>query len=150
MEWIILFIKSFILFFALVDWKMLKLNFLSGLVASLLQLVIDSLAISHHLYKINDAVLTIFGSSLFFVFGPVFVIGTLLAQFCPIKKWATIANVLIISALFSLEELFLLITKSLVYLNWHYFDSVSVNIISMVFLSLFSIVILNKNRRINK
>jgi hypothetical protein len=147
MDWIILFIISWAFFFLVVDWKRLKVNIWCGLLAVLLQTAVDSQAISHKLYNINNPVIDIWGSSLLFVLGPVFVIGTLLAQFHPSKKWLILANVAVVSGLFSLEELFLIVHKDLIYTNWHYNDSIVVNICAMTVLSWFSIVILNSPKK---
>jgi hypothetical protein len=146
-EWIILFMTSWLLFFFLVDWKQMKTNFWCGIMAVALQLTIDSQGVSHGLYGINGPVISFIGSSAFFVLGPVFTVGTLYAQYNPSKKWAVITNVLVMALLFSLMEHLLLLRKALVYLNWHGSDSYAVNVSAMVILSWFSIVVLNKIRR---
>lgn len=144
MDWIILFIISWALFIFLVDWKKLRLNIWSGILALVIQTSVDSHAISHKLYKINDPIVCLWGSTLFFTFGPVFVIGTLLAQFHPVRKWVRIANIIIVSGLLSLQELLLIIRQDIVYLNWHSIDSAVVNIGAITLLSWFTIVVLNK------
>lgn len=144
MEWIILFIVSWILFILLVDLKKLKRNIWGGILAVALQYSIDTNAMVHELYKINNPVIAIKGSSLFFILGPVIVIGTLLAQFHPQKKIFIIMHIIILAALYSLQEIFLLMTEVLEYLNWHFYDSVVVNIAAMTLLSWFSLVVLGK------
>ena len=144
MDWIILFIISWTLFIFLVDWKKLKFNIWCGILAILMQTAVDSQAISHKLYKINDLIISLWGSTIFFTLGPVFVIGTLLAQFYPVKKWIKVANIFIVSGLLSLQELFLIIRKDIIYINWHAIDSAVVNIGAVTLLSWFAIVILNK------
>ena len=144
MEWIILFVVSWILFVFLVDWKEIKLNIWCGVLAVGLQLSIDTSAMTHKFYKVNNGILNVWGSSLFFILGPVLVIGILLAQFHPEKRWMRTINVFIIAALYSLQELLLFYTEVLAYINWNFTDSVVVNIAAMVILSWFSIVVLKK------
>ena len=146
MEWIILFIVSWVLFLLLVKWKELRLNIWGGILAVLYQLFVDTTSISHGLYKINNAVVNLWGSSLLFVFGPVFTVGVLLAQLHPHKRFLRILNVVVLTALYSLQELLLLIRGNVVYTNWSYTSSVFENITVMVALSWFAIVVLNKNK----
>lgn len=147
MDWIILFLASWILFLILVDWRDLKTNIWCGVFAIVLQLSIDTHAMNHNTYDINNPGISILGSSFFFVFGPVFTIGVLIAQFHPSKKWMMIVNILVLTFLYSLEEYFLLLRGNLSYMNWHHVDSIIVNTSAMVALSWFSLVVLNKNRR---
>ncbi len=86
----------------------------------------------------------ILGSSGFFIAGPVFVIGVLLAQFYPRKRWARVCHLLVLTAMFSLQELFLIKRGALDYINWHHIDSLGVNLAAMGLLGWFSIVILKK------
>ena len=144
MEWVILFAISWVLFLTLADWKMLKKNIWCGLLAMALQTAVDSQAINHGFYSIQKAVVQIKGSSFFFVAGPIFVIGTLLAQFHPAKNWVRVLYVIVIAALFSAQEYFLIIRDVLVYHNWKFTISVVVNISAMTTLSWFSMVVLNK------
>lgn len=150
MEWIVIFIVSWLLFIFLVDLKQIKVNIWSGLLAAILQLSVDTQAMSHKLYKINEPVINVFGSSLFFMLGPVLVIALLLAQFHPEKRWMTVLNVFILSGLYSLQELFLISRESLVYTNWHIIDSITVNTVVMAVLSWFSIIILDKTWGVRK
>lgn len=149
MEWIILFIINWILFLLLINWKTLKINIWSGIFATCMQMFVDSQFISHKLYVIHNPIINILGSSLFFITGPVFVIGILFAQFHPIKKWAVILYVPVISTLFSIIEYLLLKRKVLEYLNWHQIDSIGVNIASIGLLSWFYMAVLNKRRNLN-
>jgi hypothetical protein len=144
MEWLILFIVSWILFFFLVDYKALKSNIWCGLLAVFLQLVIDTNSIQQGRYSINNSFVSILGSSICFVLGPVIVMATLLAQFHPEKRWIRILNIFAFSALYSLQELLLLLSGSLTYNAWIFFDSLIINTIVMMALSWFSIVVLKK------
>lgn len=145
MEWIILFIINWMLFFLLVNWKELKINIWSGVMAVAMAIVVEFLNIAvHGLYVIHHPIINILGSSLFFLLGPVFVTGTLMAQYHPKKRWVTILNVFVIVGLYSLLELTLVFLGAVEYLNWNYFDSVIVNFGAMVALSWFSITVLGK------
>lgn len=144
MEWIILFVVSWILFFLLVDYKNLRTNIYCGLLAMALQIFVDNQFIAMKLYITKDRIIDFLGSSVFFICGPIFVAGTLLAQYHPKKKYLTIIHVLVISGLFSLQEVIILSRKVLVYLNWHSIDSIGVNVGAIALLSWFKIVVLKK------
>ncbi len=148
MEWIIIFIINWILFFVLIEWRLLKKTLWCGVFAMLLQLMVDTQAISHNLYEIRNKNIDLFGSSAFFVFGPVLVIGTLYSQYHPKKWWLRVIHVIIVSSLYSLEEYFINKSGQLVYINWHLFDSIVVNISAMIILSWFTAVVLDKERSI--
>lgn len=144
MEWIILFAVSWILFFVFVDFKKLIINMWCGVLAIALQLSIDTHSMTHGSYTVKNPMVGVFGSSLFFVAGPVFVIATLLAQYYPKKRWLRIVSVFVFTALYSFQELLLLLSDELTYENWHYFDSLVVNTVVMATFGWFSIVVLNK------
>lgn len=142
MYWVFLFIISWILFFLLIDFKKFKYCIWSGFFSITIQLFIDTHAFSHGCYEVLDPVLSIWGSSLFFVIGPVFVIGTLMAQYSPSKRWLRVFSVLVFSLLYTLQEILLLMSDVLVYKNWSIIGSIIVNIFAMISISWFSIVIL--------
>jgi hypothetical protein len=147
LEWIILFIVSWVIFILLVKWKELGINVWGGVLAAILQLAVDTNAMNHTLYKVHNGVVDVLGSSLFFVLGPVFVVGTLLAQNHPYSKKKTIVNVLVTSLLYTVQEIALLSRKVLEYVNWNLLDSAVVNTSAMIMLSWFSIVVLDRMRR---
>ena len=149
MEWVILFIISWILFFLLVDLKTLKINIFCGLFAMIMQLMIDYEFTTHKFYVVNNNYICVFGSSLFFVLGPVFVIGILLAQYHPTKKWAIIFHCVFLSTVYTLQEYLLLQTNSLHYLNWDIWSSIRINTMAILSLSWFSIVVLKKGVKKN-
>lgn len=144
MEWIIFFIVSWSIFFFLVDWKEFKLNSLCGLLALGMQLAVDTSMIAHGFYKVNDHVLNIWGSSAFFGMGAPFAFGTLLAQYQSCKRGFRILNVLVLAAIYTLQEINLIYSGALEYIDWNLIDSIMVNICAMIVLSWFSIVVLNK------
>jgi hypothetical protein len=144
MEWVILFVISWIVFLLLVEWKNLKVNIWGGILSIVLQMSIDRNAVVFNLYKIENGIVSVLGSSLFFVLGPVFVIGILLVQVHPLKRFLTIANVFAASALYSIQELLLISRNVLVYVNWNMISSIVVNIGAMIIISWFAIVVLKK------
>lgn len=144
MEWIVRFVGVWTLFFLLVDWKELKVNIWCGIFSMFLQTAVDGLYIKHGFYKISDPVIEVFGSSLFFLMGPAFVIAILIAQFQPSKRWAQILYVILLSAVYDFEEFLLLVRKELVYVNWSFITSVIFNLILMMSLSWFAIVVLKR------
>jgi hypothetical protein len=138
---------SWVIFILLVKWKELGINVWGGVLAAILQLAVDTNAMNHTLYKVHNGVVDVLGSSLFFVLGPVFVVGTLLAQNHPYSKKKTIVNVLVTSLLYTVQEIALLSRKVLEYVNWNLLDSAVVNTSAMIMLSWFSIVVLDRMRR---
>ncbi len=146
MEWLILFIVSWILFFLLIDWKRLKRSVWGGVIAVALQFLVDTQAMTHGLYEIHKNAFYFFRSSGFFVFGPVLVVGILLVQYHPKSKRMNILNVLALAALYSAQELLLVLRQNVVYTNWHYIDSLQVNLGVMIILSWFTMVMLDDKK----
>lgn len=144
MEWIILFVINWVMFLLLIDWKNLKTNVWTGLLASSMAISVDFCNTSQGRYVINRPIISICNSSLFFVLGPVFIIGTLLAQYHPKKRWLSVLNVLVIFILYSLTEFILAYRGTVEYLNWYFYDSLIINIGAISVLSWFSIVVINK------
>jgi len=60
------------------------------------------------------------------------------------KRWLRIVNIFAISALFSLQEILLILSGNLAYTNWHFTSSLFINVCVMIVLSWFSIVVLDK------
>lgn len=144
MDWLILFLVSWVIFILLVDWKSLKVNIWCGLLAIALQQIIDTQALHHDFYDVRNYYVSIMGSSLLFIIGPVFTIGTLLAQYHPRTRKLRIINVFALGLLYSLQELLLLVRGDVIYNNWHYIDSVQINISVMIILSWFTMMVLKK------
>ena len=115
--------------------------------AVLLQVIIDNHASAHKLYGIVNPVINLMDSSLFFGLGPIFVVGILIAQYHPRKRWMIILNFFVLLGLFTVQELLLLSSKMLVYYNWHYTDSILLSSMVIAFLSWFSMIVLNKKGR---
>ncbi len=147
MEWIILFAVNWILLILLVRPKELQVTIWGGLVAIVLQLAVDTQAVNQGYYTINNSIISILGSSLFFIAGPVFVIGVLLAQYHPKSRLFTVLNVLVLTALYSWQEALLLAAGALEYASWNYASSIMVNLCALIVLSWFSVVILQREER---
>jgi hypothetical protein len=146
MEWSILFTINWILFFILVDWKTLKKNVFGGLFITVVEIFVDYHYTSLGLYTIHDPIIEFLGSSLFFSLGPVFVIGTLMAQYHPHKRWMIVVNIIVIFILYSIMELILVKRGVVEYINWSYFASLIINIGAMTIQSWFIIIVLGKWR----
>ena len=146
MEWVICFAVNWTLVALLGGWKreQLKTNIWCGLFAVAIQLLIDTARINMGYYKIERPVIPLWGSSLFFIIGPVFGEGVLFSMLQPKKVWAKTVHVLFYTLVFSLAEHLTLKTGALVYLNWKPVNSLIINFMSMTSLGWFSIVILKR------
>jgi hypothetical protein len=117
MEWVVRFIAIWTIFFFLVDWKELKVNIWCGVFAAILQTLVDAVFIANGYYKIPNPIINIFGSSLFFILGPAFVVAILLSQYQPGKRWMQVLYVILLSFVYDFEEFLLTIRKALIYTN---------------------------------
>ncbi|WP_066502141.1 hypothetical protein [Abyssisolibacter fermentans] len=145
MKYIILFIANWIVFLLLVDFKKLKINVFSSILAILMVFLVDYRNIVlKNLYYLNDPVIPLFGSSFFFVFGPVFTISILTAQYHPKSNKLIVLYVLVIATLYSLTELLLLKSGALVYVDWSFFDSLLINYPTIIVLSWFYMTVLKR------
>lgn len=147
MEWAILAVVSWILFFLLIDWSTLKKHVWCGLFAVIIQLLVDNTGVSHGFYEIHKCKFCIAHSSFLYTFGPVFTVGVLMAQYHPSKRLFRILHVVSLAVLHTCLEIVLLIRGNVVYKNWHFADSVGVNFSVMAILCWFAIVVLRKNER---
>lgn len=148
MEWIIYSILNWIIFLLLVDWKTFKKNMLGGLLAIAFACLVDSHKVNNDAYHLKNLILELHNTSVFFLFGPAFVIGTLLVQYHPAKRWLAVVNVFVFTGFFTAMEYTLVEIGVIEYINWHYYDSVIINFAAFFALSWFAIVVTNK--RINQ
>lgn len=144
MEWLILAVISWVLFLLLVDWSALKNNIWGGVAAVMLQIFVDNVGVSHGLYEIRKCHFCIAHSSFFFTMGPIIVMGILMSQYHPNSRIMRIFNILVLMALYTSQEILLLNTENVVYKNWHFADSVGVNLLSMIILSWFIMIVMNR------
>ncbi|TYQ17978.1 UNVERIFIED_CONTAM: hypothetical protein Cloal_0373 [Acetivibrio alkalicellulosi] len=147
MEWIIRFTAVWILLLLLIDWSEFKINVWSGVFSIALQIAMDTVFIHNNFYKIENPVISIWGSSLFFIIGPVFVIGVLISQYQPSKRWAQILYVFLLAVVYDFEEYLLTVRNELTYTNWNLTSSIIINFILMMSISWFAIVILKRGRK---
>lgn len=131
--WLISAIIAWVIFLLLVDWSRLKYTVWGGVIALILQFLVDTGAIKLHLYRI-DSVLSILGSPVFFTFGVVFAIGILFAQTLPESRLLQALNILLLVALFFAEEYLYVQVGVLEYLNWSHPASIFTDL--LVFTSL--------------
>jgi hypothetical protein len=144
MEWLILFIISWLLFFILVDFKKLRIHVWSGLLAAFIQLVFDAKALSTELYRIPGSTLKLWGSPIYFTFGLVFVVGVLFSQYHPQKNQLIIAHVFVITILYTLTEILLVQRGAVIYLSWNILNSLLINSGVILILSWFSIILFHQ------
>jgi hypothetical protein len=128
MYWIVTFVISWIIFFALVDLKYVKYTVWGGIIAVIFQLTVDEIATSLNLYSFSDPVITVFKSSFFFTFGAPFCIGVLYAQTYPKRKVLQLVNPLVLTFMFFLMEYSLHRVGALKYINWSYIYSLVVDL----------------------
>ena len=144
MEWAIHAIAVWIVFLILVDWKELKVNIWCGIFAIAIELTFDTFAMDLQLYKVSNPIISLWGSSAFFIFGPALCIGTLLSQYQPRKRWARIYITLFIAVAYTAEELLVATRHALIYLSWNIGLSAIVNLLTIISLSWFATVILQR------
>lgn len=144
MEWMILFAASWILFILLKGWQKLQWNVWCGIASVAIQIIIDTTAIQKGMYIVDKPAIMLWSSSAFFCFGPVFVISILLSRYQTARPKLVVINVVILTALYSLQEYLLLGRNALVYYNWSLYESVFVNFLVIITLSWISYFILSK------
>lgn len=128
LAWLISAVIVFVIFLLLADWYRLKYTVWGGLMTAGLQLLVDSWAIKLNLYSI-ETTWHLFGSPVFFTFGVVLTLGILYAQTLPQLRWLQALHIVIITTLFSFEELLYVKVGVLKYLNWNQGASTFVNLL---------------------
>ncbi len=144
MEWVTYSTLNWIIFFLLVDWKTLKKNMLGGFLAIAFACIVDSHKVQHEAYYLKNLILELHETSVFFLLGPAFVIGTLIVQYHPAKRWLVVVNVFVFTGFFTAMEYTLVEIGVIEYIHWHYYDSIIINFAAFFTLSWFSIVVMNK------
>ncbi|OPY58937.1 MAG: hypothetical protein A4E55_00543 [Pelotomaculum sp. PtaU1.Bin035] len=126
--WPISAVIAWIIFFLLVDWSRLRYTIWGGVFASALQILVDDAAMKMNLYQVKTLI-SVLGSSVFFTFGVVFAIGVLFAQSLPVSRWLQVFNILVVVALFSVEEYLYVKIGVLKYLNWNHPASIFIDLL---------------------
>lgn len=148
--WPISAVIAWIIFFLLVDWSRLKYTIWGGVVASILQILVDTAAMKMDLYHVKTLIY-ILGSSVYFTFGVVFTVGVLFAQSMPVSRWMQGLNMLIVVALFSIEEYLYVKIGVLEYTHWNHPASIFINLLVFTgFTWLVDAVKLNRVGRVEK
>lgn len=146
MTWIILFVISWVMFFFIVNYKTLKYNIWAGIFTVILEIMIDYPYTSLNLYKSMNNIIEVGGLSLFYLASVPLVVGTLMAQHYPSKLSYRIANIFVISIIFYGIEFLLLLKGDIIYLNWHWYNSIIINLIGISCISWFIIDIVQRKR----
>jgi len=126
--WLISAIIAWVIFFLLVDWTRLKYTIWGGIIASTMQVLVDTAAMKMNLYHVESMV-HILGSSVFFTFGVVFAIGVIFTQTMPVSRWLQALNILVMVALFSIEEHLYVKIGILEYVHWNHPASIFINLL---------------------
>lgn len=126
--WMISAVIAWVIFLLLVDWSRLKYTVWGGVMTSMVQLLVDTGAIKLNLYRV-ESIFYILTSSFFFTFGVVFTIGILFAQTLPASRRLQALNILVLTALFGLQEILFVKVGVLEYLNWNHAASIFIDIL---------------------
>ncbi|MCS5696024.1 hypothetical protein [Desulfofundulus thermocisternus] len=135
MPWLIAFAISWLVFFALARREFWISHLAGGLSACIIQLATDFIGYDLELYQVSSPLLSIFCSSAFFTFGPVFTMGALFGQYLPGARWLQGLHVLVFSGLFLLQEHMFMLAGVLDYINWYHPASFMINFLVFVFLA---------------
>ncbi|OPX85001.1 MAG: hypothetical protein A4E52_01684 [Pelotomaculum sp. PtaB.Bin013] len=148
--WPISLVIAWIIFFLLVDWSRLKYTIWGGAIASILQILVDTAAMKMDLYHVKN-ITHILGSSVYFTFGVVFTVGVLFTQSMPVSRWMQALNILVVVALFSIEEHLYVKIGVLEYTHWNHQASIFINLLVFTgFTWLVDTLKLNRVGRIEK
>ncbi len=135
MPWVITAIVSWILFYFMVDVQQLRRTIFGGIFTVALGSLVDWGGQYLSLYQFNDLIIPWAGCSIFYIFGPVFVIGVLFTQYLPRKGSLQVINILLISLLYLAMEALILQTGAADYLNWHILASFIVDLVAITSLT---------------
>lgn len=130
MHWVITFVIAWILFLVFLDYSRLKNNIVGGFLAVVLATIVDCGAQQLRLYKFNEVIVSWFGCSIFYIWGPIFTMGVLFVQFVPRKKWWQFLHILIFSLSFTTIDYLYVRALAADYINWHWLASLIFNIIT--------------------
>lgn len=138
LPWLISGVISWIVLIIFADFRQFNKTVFGGLFAAVLATVVDWLGQSLNLYQFNDLIIPWAGSSVFYIFGTVFVVGVLFTQYLPKSKVLQLFNIIVVSTLFLLFELVLLETPAAVRVNWNSLGSFLINIGALTALTYFA------------
>ncbi|HYE81218.1 MAG TPA: hypothetical protein VEG39_03520 [Clostridia bacterium] len=130
MPWVISFISSWIVFFALVDYKTLNKNIYGGILALTLASLVDYGGQQLELYKFYDIIISWAGCSAFYKFGPIFTMGIIFCQYVPRDKRLQAVNIFVSSILYILLEISIIKSGVAEYIHWNTAASFVINILT--------------------
>ena len=146
MPWVISFVVSWVLFFALVDFKTLKTNVAGGILALSMATLADWGGQLLGLYKFTDLIIPWFGCSAFYKFGPVLTMGVIFVQYVPTGKGLQFVNIVLFAVFFVALEYLILQTRVAIYLHWHLLASTFVDTVTFGSLTWFTLAFLRKDQ----
>lgn len=135
MPWVITAIVSWVLLYFLVDVTYLKRTIFGGVFTITIASLVDWGGQQLDLYKFHDVIIPWAGCSIFYKFGPVFVIGVLFTQYLPQKRYLQILNIIVISTLYLSMEVLILQTNVAEYINWHILASFIIDLAALTSLT---------------
>ncbi len=128
MPWVITAVVSWVVFYFLVDVSQLRRTIFGGIFTLALGSLVDWGCQELNFYKFYDVIIPWAGCSIFYQFGPIFVIGIIFTQYLPRKKSLQILNIFVVAFLYLSLERLILQTPVAEYRNWHILASLTVNI----------------------
>ena len=131
MPWVVSFLVSWALFFALVDFHTLKTHVSGGLLTLAAATLVDWGGQHLGLYKFYDLIIPWFGCSAFYIFGPVFTMGIIFSQYVPRRKWLQVLHIVMTSVFYLALEYFIIHTPVAAYARRHLLASAFVDVMTL-------------------
>lgn len=138
MPWVITGVVSWVLFYFLVDVSQLKRTIFGGIFTVALGSLVDWGGQKLNFYKFYDVIIPWANCSIFYKFGPIFIMGILYIQYLPRKRSLQIINIVVVSLLYLAIETLIIQTHAAEYRNWHPLASLTVDIVAFTCLTWFA------------
>lgn len=129
--WVFSFIVGWVVLLLLVDWDLFARNIWGGIAASVLEIFQDTTADHVGIYYVNEPVIRLLGTTVFFAFGIAFTIGVLFFQYMPDNGKLQLAHIITFTAGFVIFEYFLTKYGFLTMVYWNHAASVFLNVLIM-------------------
>lgn len=149
MNWIIVFIYSWLIFLLFVDIARLRRSVIGGLITTPLGLLVDWAGQEMELYTFNDHIISFFNSSVFYAAGPLFTMGTLFFQYTNRDHRWQAANVIAFSLAYLAVEILIVKSGGASYANWHYLASLGLDLIVFTALSYVAETVMFEEKTLN-
>lgn len=137
MKWVFSALVCWIILLLLIDLTHVRKLIFAGILAVIMQLAFDTLAIQEDLYFSKNGMITLWGSSVFFTVGVSFPMGIMAVQHISSQAKYQALNIVAWSLLFLLFEYVAIRNDMLIHHHWNLALSLSINIMAMATLSWF-------------